>query len=297
MVYCGKASQGCQSCRTRRIKVGGFPAVVVSFPTWHELLWFGSRGTERGPSLVRQLADGYRSASGTSETWTDSSQCDKVQPQCTQCVRIRKQCPGYRDQLSLMFRDESTKVMQKAHAQWGVHESESGEASGSSPMSTASPTSTRSRSSESEAPSPRPTTLATRGRRKSPEERRLAREISPTPVDKAIQFYIQHYVIGLPDEARVGQELQGTRWIHARGTRDIMAAVGMAGLSNLNGDKQMSTLAKQHYGLALQNMSSSVRDMSGLDLDIVLRTVVMMAVYEVSSYPVARQASLETTTA
>jgi hypothetical protein len=24
MVYCGKASQGCQSCRTRRIKVGLF---------------------------------------------------------------------------------------------------------------------------------------------------------------------------------------------------------------------------------------------------------------------------------
>jgi hypothetical protein len=187
-----------------------------------------------------------------------------------------------------MFRDESTKVMQKAHAQWGVSESELGEASGSSPTSTASPASTRSRSSMSEAPSPRPpTTLATatRARRKSPEERRLAREILPTPVDKAIQFYIEHYVIGLPDEAKAGQELQGLRWVHASGTRDIMAAVGMAGLSNLNGDRQLSMLAEQHYGLALQNITSSIRDMAALDLDIVLRSVVMMAMYEVSSLP------------
>jgi hypothetical protein len=185
-----------------------------------------------------------------------------------------------------MFRDESTKVMQKAHAQWGVSESELGEASGSSPTSTASPTPTRNRSSMSEAPSPRPpTTFATRGRRKSPEERQLAREIPPTPVDKAIQFYIEHYVIGLPDEAKVGQELQGLRWIHASGTQDIMAAVGMAGLSNLNGDRQLSILAKQHYGLALQNITSSIRDIAGLDLEIVLRSVVMMAVYEVSSLP------------
>jgi hypothetical protein len=126
-------------------------------------------------------------------------------------------------------------------------------------------------------------TFTTRPRRKSPEERRLAREILPTPVDKAIQFYIEHYVIGLPDEARVGQELQGVRWLHAPSTREIMAAVGMAGLSNLTGDRQLSTRAKQHYGLALQNITSSIRDMAGLDLEVVLRAVVMMAMYEVSS--------------
>lgn len=61
-----------------------------------------------------------------------------------------------------------------------------------------------------------------------------------------------------------------------------MAAVGMASMSNLNGDKEMNTLAKYHYGLALQSMASSVRDLGSLDIDIVLRVVVMMAMYEVS---------------
>lgn len=107
------------------------------------------------------------------------------------------------------------------------------------------------------------------------------KEVCATPIDKAIQFYIEHYVIGLPDEPRIGQDLRGTKWIHSRETRDIMAAVGMAGLSNLTGDKEMSTLAKHHYGLALQNVSSSIRNPSRLELDIVMRAVVMMAMYEV----------------
>ncbi|KAL2164218.1 hypothetical protein VTH06DRAFT_3434 [Thermothelomyces fergusii] len=84
-------------------------------------------------------------------------------------------------------------------------------------------------------------------------------------------------------------ELQGVRWLHSRETRDIMAAVGLAGMSNLSGSKELNMLARHHYGLALQNMVSSVRDVSKLDLDLVLRIVVMMAMYEVSTgYQVIR---------
>ena len=102
-----------------------------------------------------------------------------------------------------MFRDESTKVMQKAHAQWGVGESsEMGESSGSSPTPT-SPSSSRSRSQIPEATTPRSHSLAARGYR-TPDRRRLTKEIGVTPVDRAVKFYIDHYVIGLPDEPRAG---------------------------------------------------------------------------------------------
>lgn len=181
-----------------------------------------------------------------------------------------------------MFRDESVKVMQKAHAQWGVTEaSETGESSGASPTAS-SPASARSGSLVSEAGSPASTSVtATRRRRKSPESR-LIKEVPASLVDRAVQFYLQHYIIGLPDEPKAGQELQGARWIHSRQTRDIMAAVGLAGMSNLTGDKETNTLAKQHYGLALQNMAASMRNMAGVDLDLILRIVVMLAMYEVS---------------
>lgn len=42
------------------------------------------------------------------------SQCDTRIPQCTQCVKAKRTCPGYRNQLDLMFRDESQHVIQKA---------------------------------------------------------------------------------------------------------------------------------------------------------------------------------------
>lgn len=41
-------------------------------------------------------------------------QCDQIDPACSQCLRAGKACPGYRDQLSLLFRDESEKVVRKA---------------------------------------------------------------------------------------------------------------------------------------------------------------------------------------
>ncbi|KAK4204442.1 hypothetical protein QBC40DRAFT_272857 [Triangularia verruculosa] len=244
MVYCGKASQGCQNCRTRRIK------------------------------------------------------CDKVRPQCAQCIRVGKPCPGYRDQLSLMFRDESSKVIKRAHQQWGVPEtSEQGEGSRSSPTSstsssssstsptstsTASPLTWRRRNLVSE--SPRSTSSVITFKRETPEVGyRVPKEISINAADRAIQFYIEHYVIGLPDEPKVGQELQGRRWVHSPATREIMAAVGLASLSNINGDKQLSTLSKQHYGRALQSISSSImaKHVPEIDLDVILRTVIMMAMYEV----------------
>ncbi|KAK0722800.1 hypothetical protein B0T26DRAFT_234306 [Lasiosphaeria miniovina] len=226
MVYCGKASLGCQSCRTRRIK------------------------------------------------------CDKVRPHCTQCVRVGKQCPGYRDQLSLMFRDESTKVIQKAHAQWGVAESpETGESSDLSPASASSSASSngsrawtldRARHESLPPPDGHIVFLAN-----------MHREIDATKIDKAVQFYIERYVIGLPDEPKVGQELQGKKWAHTPEVRDIMAAVGLASMSNLTGNKELYILAREQYGLALRHMALSIRNSRGaLDLEVAMRMVVMLALFE-----------------
>ncbi|KAK3333096.1 hypothetical protein B0T19DRAFT_116647 [Cercophora scortea] len=213
MVYCGKASQGCQSCRTRRIK------------------------------------------------------CDKVRPHCTQCVRVGKTCPGYRDQLSLMFRDESAKVIQKAHALWGVPEaSGSGSGSDSSPTSTSPASPTHGRSSVGDRP-----------RWKA----QVPKEIYATKADQAVRFFIEHYLIGHPDEPKAGGELKGVKWLHSPTIRHSMAAVGLASLGNLRGDKDLHTLARQNYGLALQNMALSIKDIQASDLDVPMRTVVMLALYEV----------------
>lgn len=43
-------------------------------------------------------------------------QCDRKSPGCTQCLRMSTPCPGYRDPLDVLFRDESDNVMKKAEA-------------------------------------------------------------------------------------------------------------------------------------------------------------------------------------
>ncbi len=188
-----------------------------------------------------------------------------------------------------MFRDESTKVIQKAHAQWGMHDPfEAGDPSGSSPSSTSPSTaSSRSRGSIAESVSSGPPT--------SPEGSRggirFPMEIDATKIDRAVQFYLEHYVIGHPDEARAGQELQEQTWVFSPTTREIMAAVGLASLSNLNGDKEMYTLARRQYGKALQHIANSIRNPQGLDIGVYLRAVVMLGLFEVrgpTSFPLWR---------
>jgi hypothetical protein len=196
-------------------------------------------------------------------------------------------CPGYRDQLSLMFRDESTKVIQKAHAQWGVPESaaqpqsQSGESSSSSPtsVSPSAASSARSRTSiSSERPRSKASISLDGGNLNLPQ---MQREIYATKSDQAIRFFLERYVVGLPDEPRAPQELQGLKWVSAPEMQPIMAAVGLASLSNLTGDKEMYTLARQKYGTALQHVVTSITNLQGLDLEVSIRTVVMLAMFEV----------------
>lgn len=44
---------------------------------------------------------------------TDSTKCDEKHPQCARCLNLGKICSGYRDQSSLLFRDETSKTKDK----------------------------------------------------------------------------------------------------------------------------------------------------------------------------------------
>jgi hypothetical protein len=47
---------------------------------------------------------------------SDISQCDRATPSCSQCIRAHRDCPGYRNEVDLMFRNESEAVIGKAKA-------------------------------------------------------------------------------------------------------------------------------------------------------------------------------------
>ncbi|KAL4970357.1 Zn(II)2Cys6 transcription factor [Aspergillus stella-maris] len=51
---------------------------------------------------------------GCGECRSRKIRCDQGLPSCSQCAKGNRPCPGYRDELSLMFRDESQQVVRKA---------------------------------------------------------------------------------------------------------------------------------------------------------------------------------------
>lgn len=54
---------------------------------------------------------------------TGTEQCDQKPDGCSQCAKVQKECPGYRVQLDLMFRNESTAVVKKAKAKEALKKS------------------------------------------------------------------------------------------------------------------------------------------------------------------------------
>lgn len=51
---------------------------------------------------------------------TDDEQCDQREPTCGQCEKRQQTCPGYRNMVDLMFRDESNHVIKKATGRKGA---------------------------------------------------------------------------------------------------------------------------------------------------------------------------------
>ncbi|KAJ4264743.1 hypothetical protein NW762_004986 [Fusarium torreyae] len=260
--------------------------------------------------------------------------CGKASQGCQNCRIRRIKCPGYRDQLSLMFRDESSKVIQKAHASWGVGDTTpeglSSQSSSSSVASSLSsnastfassisalsssssisvntysapsssvssnksfnsgwPTSPASNTSHQSSP---PTPPSPASFYHTPSANTVAQPIFiqpprlPSPVDpsleeQGVQFYVNRYLIGHPDEPRSAIDLPTTEWLWDPAVQDVMTAVGLASLANLRGDPNMMTTARQRYGMALRQTGRLIQSSSMPDFEVTMRSVIMLAMFEV----------------
>ncbi|KAK8182095.1 uncharacterized protein BKA78DRAFT_57200 [Phyllosticta capitalensis] len=209
MVYCGKPSKGCHTCRQRKIR------------------------------------------------------CDQQPDGCSQCAKSKRTCPGYRSQLDVMFRNESTRIEKKVKARAKVVRS-------TAPASeSASPNSSETTSSPSTAVVPL--------------------IVSPPPnVDELATGYFtsnhcSHVFFG-PNTGVFSARLADP-WI-----TDItpallycMKAVGLSGLARLHHDPRMLNRAWGQYSEAIRLTNQALASPTEALKDGTLLSVIILGVFESSN--------------
>lgn len=105
---------------------------------------------------------------------------------------------------------------------------------------------------------------------------------SISPAQLGVSFYVQRFIIGYPDEARNPTDLNDQIWFRHPSSQSTMAALGLAALGNLNGDKQLQHVSQIKYGEALVGTNEALRDPVN-NLETAIRTTVMLALFQVIS--------------
>lgn len=207
-------------------------------------------------------------------------QCDQKRPSCSQCIRSGKQCYGYRDALTTMFKDETAVVARKAkkryealafHAQQGVEPigSQTSEASSYHDYWADS-------ESYSLRGSPRTVT-----RYLTPES--MTREITPSIEDQAFAFFISNHV-SVPTRVPRGQYEWVLEALSEPGCEEVLrSSVNAASLAGFaTSTKNSVVMAKAHsaYGSALRMANKALRVEDTAVKDSTLIAVIMLGLYE-----------------
>ncbi|KAL1980549.1 hypothetical protein VTN96DRAFT_3994 [Rasamsonia emersonii] len=199
--------------------------------------------------------------------------CDQARPACSRCRKANRTCPGYRDQLSLLFRDESQSVAQKAKA------------------TRSGPNAPDTRRSASHAGKSGTMTVAkTAGRPdeasnlQQPVEYSLpAFPFAMDPRFEATCFFFNNYAwLNIsclakndPDRALVPTAPLGERALMAS-----IISVGMANLASLQNSKSLRLSARSEYATALKLINAALCDPVQAKEDTTLTAIICMSLFE-----------------
>jgi hypothetical protein len=185
------------------------------------------------------------------------AQCDKQKPFCSQCIRAKRECSGYRDVTAGRFYDQTEEVKRK-----------------NSP-------SLPSDFSSSSAPSPK--------RRLSPSDALVPQQVSVPLHDHGTAFMLARYLS--QDGSNEVRGALGTFLPHILNTspgRAVTAslnAVGLAALSNIHQSPQLMLTARQEYVTALAETNATLCDQMQSTSNASLVAVAFLGMFEVSVRP------------
>ncbi len=207
-------------------------------------------------------------------------QCDQKVPGCGQCRNASRACPGYRNQLDLMFRDESVRVQQKYRvASQKYKDAASHTEQGSSCSeyeSSPDPGSTEKESSiiADTHKSCRP--IWTLERPQSVSERPCP-ALGQSLTDVAMAFFLTQYTAGshfdyiplLYSDAFPPSLLT-----------NVVQAVSVASLSHETRNPELMSLARQKYSQGLVETTQALQDPVACRQNATLAAVLLLAHFE-----------------
>ncbi|KAF2670780.1 hypothetical protein BT63DRAFT_201125 [Microthyrium microscopicum] len=196
---------------------------------------------------------------------TRKIKCDQSRPACSQCIRVRAECPGYRNPFDLLFRDETRKVEEK---------SRSAAAAGTFGSTNAQPVAIMA------IPSSPAIFLASR-----PSKQNLLHSISPTATELVLPLFFNYFTV---DDTASGHSLLSFLPPKLSTAPDdplsaAVLAVGYSILANVTRSPDRLNLARQQYATAVRTTCTAIEKSSPPQSCEVVRVILMLALYEALS--------------
>ncbi|KAL4760056.1 Zn(II)2Cys6 transcription factor [Aspergillus foveolatus] len=181
--------------------------------------------------------------------------CDHKRPSCSQCIRAKRECSGYRDISSKRFFDQTEEVKRK-----------------NSPSFSSSSSSSSTLTSSSHSAQ-----LPPRQQISSPSNPFLQQQVSIPLRDQGAAFALSRYL-----NRSVGNNLPSIlNTPSARAATASINAVGLAALSNIHQSPQLMFTARQEYGSALAETNAALSDPRQATSDASLVAVTFLGIFEI----------------
>ncbi|OJZ91269.1 hypothetical protein ASPFODRAFT_57457 [Aspergillus luchuensis CBS 106.47] len=181
--------------------------------------------------------------------------CDWGKPACSQCIRAKVDCPGYRSALEYTFRDQSRDVIRKAQLK---AERESKE------ISKRQKRTIKGNSNQMLTYSPSPSS-----------------SLSHPTAELAKGYIFVNYIAKGDLGAYMPYLSSLTNHLESSAVNDALTAAGLAALSNIHRSPQMMYTARKHYMTALSQTNNSLGNAHLRTRDETLATVVLLSMFEV----------------
>lgn len=204
-----------------------------------------------------------------------------------------KECTGYRDQLSLLFRDENEKVVRKAQLprnrqlleQKRRQRTEEKIPAGSDNVSSSNISGSGAYNSPNQAVSSG--WLSMSGSDTEPATPSLSSyPSSPSPLliqDEGIKFFFNNYATTITKGiANDSSSSPLWRLLYNNKTYvNAVSSVGFAGLSNVTKNPRHMEIAQKKYAASLRDITAALKDTSKSDLSATFVSVMLLAAFEV----------------